>query len=119
MFAGFSVGGEGGGGEIHGPEHQSGGGEVDAAGVDDAHDFDAVEGEVAAVHGDTKSRDGGEAAGAGHVVETGAGVEMMAAAGASSDGGAVTVATVGKRVAAETDYEMRIHRDLRRVNRSG
>ena len=113
------LGGEGGGGEIHGPEHQSGGGEIDAAAIDDAEDFGAVRGEVAPGHGQAKPRDAGEAASAGHVVEAGAGVEVMAAAGASADGGALAVAAIGKSVAAETDDEMRVHRALRRVNRSG
>ena len=103
MRTGFSLGGEGGGGEIHGPEHHSGGGEVDAAGVHDAEDFSTVQGEVAPGHGHAKPRDAGEAAGASHVVEAGAGVKMMAAAGASADGGAVAVAAVGKSVAADTD----------------
>jgi hypothetical protein len=94
---------ERGSGEIHGPEHHSGGGEVDSAGVHDAKDFRTVQGEVAPVHGHAKSRNAGEAAGAGHVVEAGVGVEVMAAAGASADGGAVTVVAVGKDVAADTD----------------
>jgi hypothetical protein len=110
---------EGGGGQIHGPEHQSRGGEVDSAGVYDAEDFGAVQGEVAPVHGHTNPRNAGEAAGTGNVVETGAGVEMMAAAGASANGGAVAVVAIGKSVAAETDDQARIHRDLRRVKRSG
>jgi hypothetical protein len=42
-------------------------------------------------------------------VETGAGVEVMAAAGASSDGGAVAMTAVEKSVAAETDDQVRIH----------
>src|SRR3974390_1457273 len=81
------LGGEGGGGEIHGPEHHPGGGEVDTAGVDDPENLGTVQGEVAPVHGHPQPRDAGEAAGTGHVVEAGAGVEVMAAAGASANGG--------------------------------
>ena len=111
--------GEGGGGEIEGPEHHAGGGEVEAAGVDDTDDFSAVQGEFALVDGHAKPRNAGEAAGPGAVVEAGAGVTMMAAAGASANGGAVAVASVGKSVAAETDDQVRVHGDLRRVNQSG
>ena len=113
------LGGEGFGGEIHGPEHQPGGGEVDAAGVHDAEDFRPVQVEVAPGHGHAKARDAGEAASTSHVVEAGAGVEMMAAAGASANGCSFTVAAVGKSVAAETDDQVRIHKALRRVNHSG
>ena len=112
---GKRLGGEGGGGEIHGPEHQPGGGEVDSAGGHDAKDFRTVQGEVARGQGHAKPREGGEAAGTGHVVEAGAGVKMMAAAGASADGGTVTVAAVRKSVAADTDDQGRIHCDLRGV----
>ncbi len=69
--------------------------------------------------GTREPRDAGKAAGAGHVVETGAGVEMMAAAGASADCGTVTVVAVGKGVATETDDEARVHGDLRGVIGSG
>ena len=100
---GGTLGGEGGGGEIHGPEHQSGRVEVDTAGGHDAEDLGAVQGEVARGHGYAKPGDAGEAAGAGHVVEAGAGVEVMAAAGASANGGALTAVAVGKSVAADTD----------------
>jgi hypothetical protein len=99
-------GGEDGGGEIHGPEHQAGGGEVDTAGGHDAEDFSAVQGEVALRHGHTKPGDAGEAAGAGHVVEAGAGVKVMAAAGASADGGATAVAAVGESGSTETDDQV-------------
>ena len=114
-----TLGWEGGGGEIHGPEHHSGGGEVDAASVDDAKDFSTVQGDVARVHGYAKARDTGEATGAGHVVEAGAGVEVMAAAGASADGGTAATVAVGEGMAAETDDEARVHRDLRGVIQSG
>ena len=96
---GGALGGKGGGGEIHGPEHQAGGGEVDTAGGHDAEDFRTVQGEVARGHGHAKPRDAGEAAGAGHVVEAGAGVEVVATAGASANGGTLTVAAVGQDVA--------------------
>ena len=114
------LGGEDLGGEIHGPEHHPGGGEVDTAGVDDAVDFGTICGEVAPVHGHAKSSKGGEAAGTGHVVKASAGVQVMAAAGPSSDGGTLTVVAVGKCVAADTDDQgTRVHRDLRGVNLSG
>jgi hypothetical protein len=116
---GGTLGGEGGGGKIHGPEHHSGGGEVDSAVGHDAEDFSPVQGEIARVHGHAKPRDAGEAAGASAVAKAGAGVEVMAAAGASANGGTLAVAAVGKRVTAGTDDEMRVHRALRRVNRSG
>ena len=104
--------GEGGGGEIHGPEHHPSGGEVDPAGVDDAENLGTVQGEVAPVHGHAKPRDAGTAAGTGHVVEADAGVEVMAAAGASADGGTATTVAVGKDVAAETDDEGWVHKGL-------
>ncbi len=112
---GYRLGGEGGGAEIHCPEHQAGGGEINTAAVDDAEDFGAVQGEISLGHGHAKPRDAGEAAGPGHVVESSAGVEVMAAAGASADGGSLAVAAVGKRVTAETDNQVRVHRDLRKV----
>ena len=108
--------GEGFGGEIHGPEHHSGSVEVETAGVHNAEDFSTVQGEVARGHGHAESRDAGEAAGPGHVVEAGASVEVMAAAGASAHGGAKTVVAVGKRMAADTDDQVRVHSCLRRVN---
>src|SRR3974390_567543 len=111
--------GEDGGGEIHGPEHHPGGGVVDTAGVDDAENLGTVQGEVAPVHGHAKSRDTVEATGAGHVVEACLGVEVMAAAGASADGGTATTVAVGEGVATETDDEARVHRDLRRCSVQG
>lgn len=116
---GGRLGRQGGGGEIHGPEHHSGGGEVDTAGVDDAENLRAVPGQVAPVHGHAKPSEAGETTSAGHGVESGAGVEVMAAAGASADGGAVAVAAAGEGVAADTDDQGRVHRDLRRVIGSG
>src|ERR1035441_2781262 len=86
------LGGEGSGGEIHGPKQHSGGGEVDSAGVHDAEDFSAVQGEVEPGRGYAKPREAGEAAGAGQVVEAGAGVKVMAAAGTAADGGGLAVA---------------------------
>jgi hypothetical protein len=103
VSTGFWLGGEGGDGEIHAPEQHPGGSEVEAAGVDDAHDFGAVASDVAPVHRHTKPSEGGNAAGAGYVVEAGAGVEVMAAAGASANGGAVAVLAVEESVAADTD----------------
>src|ERR1017187_4029201 len=110
------LGGEGLGGEIHGPKHHPGGGEVVAAGVDDSHDFGAVQGYVAPVHGHAETREGGEAAGTGDVVEAGPGIEVMAAAGACPNRCAPAMATAGKNVTADTDNQLlRAHRDLRRV----
>ena len=110
------LGGEGGGGEIHGPEHQPGSVEVAASGGNNAKDFRTVQGEVARGHGHAKPRDAGEAASTGHVVEAGAGVEVVATAGASANGGTAAVVAVGKNVTADTDNQLlRAHRDLRRV----
>ena len=107
-----TLGWEGGGGEIHGPEHHPSGGEVDPGGVDDAEDLGTVQGEVAPGHGHTQPRDAGAAAGTGHVVEARLGVEVMAAASASADGGTTTTMAIGKGVAAEADDKARVHRDL-------
>jgi hypothetical protein len=96
---GRRFGGEGGGGKIHGPEHHSGGGVIDTAGVDNAEDLGAIHGDVAPAYWRAEPRERGEAAGTRHVVEAGAGVEMMAATGASADGRGVAVACVLKRVA--------------------
>ena len=82
--AATGLSGEGGGGEVHGPEEQAGGGVVEAAGVDEAQDFDAVEGHIAPVDGDAKPGDRGEATGTGHVAEAGPGVEVVAAARAAA-----------------------------------
>ena len=110
------LGGEGGGGEIHSPEHQPGGGEVDTAAGHDAEDFRPVQGEVARGHGHTKPRDAGEAASTGHVVEAGAGIKVMAAAGASSNRCAPAMAAVGKNVTADMDNQLlQAHRGLRKV----
>src|SRR3974377_1833057 len=103
-----TLGWEGGGGEIHGPEHHPSGGVVDIAGVDDAENLGTVQSEVAPVHGHAKPRNAGEPAGTGHVVEAGAGVEVMAAAGASADGGTAATVAVGEGMAAETDDEARV-----------
>jgi hypothetical protein len=108
-WAGLGLGGQGGGGKIHCPEHQMGGGEIEVAGVHDTADFGTIQSEVAPVHGHAKPRDAGEAAGSCHIMEAGAGAEMMAAAGAPSNGRAVAVVAVGKSVAAETDNQVRVH----------
>ena len=88
MFASFWLAREGGGGLIHRPKQHAGGAVIDIAGVDDAHDFDAVELDVAAIHDQVEPGEADEAAGPGRVVEAGAGVEMMAAAGALRTAGA-------------------------------
>ena len=109
---------EGGGGEIHGPENHSGCVKVHTPGGKDAADFGAVAGKVVARVWDAPAEDHGAASRAAHVVEAGAGVKVMTAAGASSYGGTSTVAAVGENVATGSDDEARVHRDLRRVNRS-
>jgi hypothetical protein len=78
-------------------------------------DFGTICGEVAPVHGHAKPSEAGESASAGHVVEAGAGVEMMAAAGASSNGGSLTAVAAGKDVVAVTDDQVRAHKARRRV----
>ena len=112
---GGTLGGEGGGGEIHGPENHSGCIKVHTPGGQDAADFGAVACKVAARVWDAPAEDKGAKASAGHVVETGAGVEVMAAAGASSNGGSPAAQAAGKDVVAGTNDEARTHRDLRRV----
>ena len=109
--AATGLGGEGGGGDIHGPEQQADGGEVVAASVNDAHDLDAVESDVVPVHRDAKPGEGGEAAGTSRVVEARLGVEVMATAGAAADGGLKAAASVGEDVAAKrNDWGTRVHR---------
>ena len=93
---GGRLGGEGGGGEIHGPENHSGCVKVDTPGGEDAIDLGPVECEVAGRLWDAEAEDKGAASSPGHVVEAGAGVKVMAAAGASADGSAVAVAAVGQ-----------------------
>jgi hypothetical protein len=98
-----SLGRERGGGQIHGPEHQTGGGEIDGTAVDDAEDFRPIQGYVVQCHRHAEPWDGGEAAGPSAGVEAGAGVEVVATAGASADCGTEAVATVEECVSAETD----------------
>jgi len=106
------VGRERRGGEIQGPEHHASGGEVDSARVHDAKDLGTVQGKVAKSFGNAEARDANESAGTGHVVETGACVEVVTTAGPSADGGAVAVAAVGEDVATDTDRQvLRVHRD--------
>lgn len=93
-------GAESSGGELNCPEHHSGGREVKAAGSDNAEDFCAIESEVAEGFGNAKARDTGEAAGAGHIVEPGAAVKVMATAGASANRRALAMAAVGKNATA-------------------
>jgi hypothetical protein len=103
------LGRESGGGEIHCPEHQPGGGEVTIAGGHDAEDFSTVHREVARGHGHTKLRHAGEAAGTGHVVKAGADVKVMTTAGASPNRCAAAMAPVGEYVTADTDNQVRVH----------
>src|SRR5271165_3389824 len=112
---GASLGGKGGGGEIEGPENHSGGVKVHTPGGQDAVDFGPVAGKVAARIRDTPAEDKCAASGASHVVEAGAGVAVMAAAGASANGGSPAAQAAGKDVVAGTNDEARTHRDLRWV----
>jgi hypothetical protein len=116
---GGTLGGEGGGGEIHGPENHSGCVKVYTPCGQDAADLVPVACKVAARVRDAPAEDNGAASGTGHVVEAGAGVEVMAAAGASSNGGSPAAQAAGEDVVAGRNDEARIHRDLRRVIRSG
>ena len=104
------LGWEGCGRESQAPHHDAGGIEIDAAGGQDAANLSMVQGEVARGHGHTKPGDAGAAAGAGHVVEARLGVEVMAAAGASANGGTPAAAAVGEDVAAgANDQRLRAH----------
>jgi hypothetical protein len=78
-----------------------------------------VEGKVTGRFGDAEPRDDKAAAGPGHVVEAGAGVEVMTAAGAAANCGTPTMAPSGEYMAANADHQGRVHRDLHRVIRSG
>src|SRR5271166_3363542 len=116
---GGSLGRKDGGGEIHGPEKHPGGVEVHSPGGQDAADFGPVTGKVAARVWDTPAENKGATASAGHVVEAGAGVEVMAAADASANGGSPAAQAARKNVVAGTNDEARTHGDLRWVIRSG
>ena len=100
---GGRLGREGGGGEIHGPEHHSGCVEVDTPGGEDAIDLDLVADKVAARLRHTPAEYNGAATRASHVVEAGAGVEMVTTAGTAANGGTPAVAAVGEDVATSTN----------------
>ena len=116
---GVRPGGEGGGGEIQGPENHSGCVKVDTPGGEDAIDLGAVECEVAGRLWDARAEDKGAALRPGHVMEASNGIQVMAATGAAANGSTLTVAAFGQDVAAGTNDEVRIHKALRRVNHSG
>jgi len=116
---GGSLGRKDGGGEIDGPENHSGCVKVHTPGSQDAADFGPVACKVAARVWDTPAEEKGTASGAGHVVEAGAGVEVMAAAGASANGGSPAAQAAGEDVVAGTNDEARTHGDLRWVIGSG
>ena len=116
---GVRLGGEGGGGEIQGPENHSGCVKVDTPGGEDAIDLGPVECEVAGRLRDAPAEEKGAALCPGHVMEASDGIQVMAAAGAAANGSALAVAAVGQDVAASTNDEVRIHKALRRVNHSG
>ena len=65
--AASGLGAEGGGGQIHGPEHQQGGVRVDALGGENAVDLGLVPGKVARGLGDAEAEDEGAATGAGQL----------------------------------------------------
>ena len=91
------------GGESQAPQHDAGGIEIEAAGSQDAAHLGLVEGKIQGRHGDAEARDASATSAAGHVVEARLDVEVMAAAGASTNGGAAAMVAVGLDVAAETD----------------
>ncbi|HEY4960788.1 MAG TPA: hypothetical protein VII29_08025 [Terriglobales bacterium] len=88
--------GEGGGGEIYGPVNHSGCVKVYTPGAQDAADFGPVAGKIAARVWDAPAEDKGTASCPSHVVEAGAGVKVMAAAGASANGGSTAAQAAGK-----------------------
>ena len=96
-------GGKGGGGEIHCPENHSGCIKVNTPGSEDTTDLGPVACEVAARLWYEPAEDQGAALRSSDIVEAGAGVEVMAAAGASANGGALAAAAVGQDVATSTD----------------
>ena len=116
---GVRPGGEGGGGEIQGPENHSGCVKVDTPGGEDAIDLGPVECEVAGRLWDAPAEDKGAALRPGHVMEASNGVQVMAATGAAANRSAVAVTAVGQNVSAGSNDEARIHKALRRVNHSG
>jgi|SRR5664279_1873106 hypothetical protein len=116
---GVRPGGEGGGGEIQGPENHSGCVKVDTPGGEDAIDLGPVECEVAGRLWDAPAEDKGAALRPGHVMEASNGVQVMAATGAAANRSALAVTAVGQNVAAGSNDEARIHKALRRVNHSG
>ena len=110
------LGAEDAGGKIHGPENHSGCVRVDTLGGKDAADLGLVAGQVAGRLGDAEAEDKGAAPRPSHDMEAGTGVEVMAAAGASTDGGTLAVAAAGQEVATgANDERLRAHRDLRKV----
>jgi hypothetical protein len=114
------LGTQGDGGEFLCPQHHSSDVRIDVLGGEDAADLGLVVGKGAGRLRDTKAEDKAAAASAGHVVEAGAGREVMTAAGTATNSGTLTVAATGKDVTAGTnDQGARIHGDLRRVNGSG
>jgi hypothetical protein len=116
--AGF--GAEDRGRQVHCPEDQPSCTGIDALGGENAVDLGPVPLEVASGLGDTEAENEGAAAGAGHVMQAGAGIEVMAAAGAACDGGLETAAAVGQKVpAGANDQGLAMHRDLRGVKGSG
>jgi hypothetical protein len=114
------LGTQGDGGEFLCPQHHSSDVRIDVLGGEDAADLGLVVGKGAGRLRDAKAEDKAAAAGPGHVVQAGAGAQVMTAAGAPTNSGTLTVAAVGANMATGTnDQGARIHGDLRRVNGSG
>src|SRR5450755_1644711 len=80
---GVRPGGEGGGGEIQGPENHSGCIKVDTPGGEDAIGLGPVECEVVGRLWDSPAEGKGVALRPGHVMEASSGIQVMAATGAS------------------------------------
>ncbi len=97
------LGGEGGGGEIHGPEDHSGCAKVNTSGGEDTIDFGLVAGKVAARRWDEPAENKGVALRSSHIVQASAGAKVMAAAGASANGGTLTMPAVSQDVATSTN----------------
>src|ERR1035438_3451573 len=100
---GVRPGGEGGGGEIQGPENHSGCVKVDPPGGEDAIHLGPVECEVAGRLWDAAAEEQRAALRPGHVMETSNGIQVMAATGAAANGSALAVAAVGQDVATGTN----------------
>ena len=108
--------GEGGGGEIHGPEDHSGCVRVDTLGGEDTAHLRLVVSQIAGRFGDEQPRESHAPTGASHIVQASAGAKVMATADASANRCAPAMAAVGKNVTADTDNQLlQAHRGFRKV----